>query len=293
MHPILKQQQSHQHHDINANGIPPPLFSSSFSPFSSLQHSPNSLLPVAPHLPVPAPQPTHPFSYNPLSMAAAAVAHHKSLQHANNLSFESSSSNPNIENCAPHKSAFFPASSVSVSHPGLTAAAALYRSATSSLLQTQHQNSFSQYTPTSNENTISQAAVLAAATLRDVNSHAPLFPTPPPNFAPLYLSKELGHQSLPAPTTPFGIDPIKNTTATVEPPKDSKMLSSSNIAESSVIHSPTKTSYFKPLAIQRNSDQMKSNPSDHSLHKGHYRKRSPSCTCIKENDLQRYVIYVI
>ena len=85
-HPILKQQQSLQHHDINANGIHPPLFPPSFSPFSSTQHSPTQPIPVAPHLPVPPPQPAHPFIYNPLSMAAAAVAHHKSLQQANSIS---------------------------------------------------------------------------------------------------------------------------------------------------------------------------------------------------------------
>ena len=102
-HPILKQQQqSLQHHDINANGIPSPLFPHSFSPFSAIQHTSNQSMPIPPHLPIPPP--THPFSYNPLSMAAVAVAQHKSLQHANNISSDAaSSSNPNTEASA-HKS---------------------------------------------------------------------------------------------------------------------------------------------------------------------------------------------
>ena len=102
VHPILKQQQ---HHDINANGIPAPLFPASFSHFSTLQHS--STPPLPPHIPVPSSQqPTHPFVYNPLSMAAAAVAHHKSLQQqhaASNVSYDSPSSNRGIENST-HKS---------------------------------------------------------------------------------------------------------------------------------------------------------------------------------------------
>ena len=102
VHPILKQQQ---HHDINANGIPTPLFSSTFSPFTSLQHS--STVPLPSHIPAPSPQqPTHPFAYHPLSMAAAAVAHHKTLQQqhaASNISFDSHTTNRNIENPS-HKS---------------------------------------------------------------------------------------------------------------------------------------------------------------------------------------------
>ena len=102
VHPILKQQQ---HHDINANGISAPLFSSTFSPFSSFQHS--STVPLPSHIPAPSPQqPTHPFAYHPLSMAAAAVAHHKTLQEqqaASNVSFDSHSANRNIENSS-HKS---------------------------------------------------------------------------------------------------------------------------------------------------------------------------------------------
>lgn len=102
-HPILKQQSHHQHHDINANGIPAPLFAPPFSPFSSLQQSSTPSLTIPPPIPVPSPQPTHPFAYNPLSMAAAAVAHHKSMQHANSVSYESPSSNPNIDTSS-HKS---------------------------------------------------------------------------------------------------------------------------------------------------------------------------------------------
>ena len=100
VHPILKQQQ---HQDINANGIHTTLFPSSFSPFSHIQHSST---PPLPHIPAPSPQqPTHPFAYNPLSVAAAAVAHHKSLQQqhsASNISYESQS-NRSLETSS-HKS---------------------------------------------------------------------------------------------------------------------------------------------------------------------------------------------
>ena len=197
--------------------------------------------------------------------------------------------------------AFFPASSVSTTHAGLTAAAALYRNATSSMLQQHHQNSFSQYTSSSNEGQLSPAAVLAAASLnvRDVPHHQSLFPVPPPMFAPLYLNKETlnsSPQNIGTPS-PFGIDSLRSIAVSVnEPSKTQNTVPSSNLPESSgPFSNPSSSSStgkeapFKTDFIRRQVDASNSHiPKQHSIGDkiSHW---SPECSCPKDSTPVRYV----
>ena len=194
--------------------------------------------------------------------------------------------------------------SISTTQPGLTAAAALYRNATSSMLQHQHPNSLSQYTSTANDGHLSTAAVLAAASLnvRDAGHHQSLFPVPPPIFAPLYLNKEVGNaapQTIGTPSSPFSIDSLRSiAVSSNEQPKPLSNHQSSNLPEPSIpFHnlsnssSTGKESSPKQDLIRRSVDASDLKISKSSVYENGMIKRSFECSCDRNSDEERYFKY--
>ena len=193
--------------------------------------------------------------------------------------------------------AFSPATNVSISHPGLTAAAALYRSATSSLLQHPHQNTFPQYPSISSENQLTPAAVFAAATLnaRDVAPHSSLFPVGAPLFSPLYLNKENGHQAsstIASPISPFGIESLRSVESSNDEEHKGR-APATTLVDTCIVSRPLSdhksAPSFRENIIQRKPQVIESDTSKRYTSEFQIERRPPSCSCPNGHYEQRFV----